>query len=108
MKRNYAKIGMRHAKKTGIRPETLVFEKLFTTFCPKLRYKMELPIGPYKLDFADLDNKIDYELESYLSPHDGKRQTLKDALRAEYLGKLGWKVEVVSEDTKQWRFLWKG
>lgn len=105
---------MRKAGKTENRPEQfklkdhLVIQGLSPSKI-ELEYKVFSTDGAIiaKIDVADLEHKIAYRLRGAFSYHDGRRQTLTDDLQKEKLELRGWTVVDITEDSREWSWLWE-
>lgn len=100
-KLGYEKHQMRTSGKTGYRPEQFKLKEYFKVYAPKIEISLEHTQGPYKIDLADLTNKIAWELDG------GYHNKKKDEDRDYVLTTWGWKVIRIKEDSWEWNWLWQ-
>jgi len=100
-KLGYEKHQMRVSGNSKYRPEQFVLKEYFKVYAPSLVIELEYQVGTYRIDLADLTNKIAWELDG--GYHNRKKDEDKDYILTTV---YGWKVNRVKEDSWEWNWLW--
>ena len=76
--------------------ETLLWRSLRSRGLKGMKFRRQVPIGPFVADFACIEQKLVVELDG--RPHDDPEQQAHDRSRDAFLAAQGWRVLRLSNE----------